>query len=101
MLVHTRGIISENIKDICYLAKKFNCTLIEDAAHAHGSKKMVFMLEILEIYLVYFFPTKVMTTGEGGLINLKRKKDFLKAKSLKNFGRNLKDEYKRSKRIKL
>ena len=58
-LVHTRGIISENIKDICYLAKKFNCTLIEDAAHAHGSKKNGIYAGNFEIYLVLvFFPQK-------------------------------------------
>lgn len=93
-LVHTGGIISDNIEDICYLAKKYNCVLIEDAAHAHGSKKNgIYAGNFGDISCFSFFPTKVMTTGEGGLINLKRKKDFYKARSLKNFGRNLKDEW--------
>ena len=91
-VVHIGGNISENfnkIKDIC---KKKKLYIIEDAAHAHGSKiKNNFAGTLGHIGCFSFFPTKVMTTGEGGMLTTNDKKLFEKIVKLKNFGRTKKN----------
>lgn len=88
-LVHTGGIISKYINEIIYLSKKFNVFLIEDAAHAIGSHKdYKFAGSFGDIGCFSFFPTKVMTTGEGGMVSFNNKKFLDLVKSLKNFGRS-------------
>jgi len=87
-IVHVGGIISENfykLKDIC---KKKKLYIIEDAAHAHGSKiKNKYAGTLGDIGCFSFYPTKVMTTGEGGIITTNNKKVYDKILKLKNFGR--------------
>lgn len=88
-IVHTGGIISKYIEEIIYLSKKFNVSLIEDAAHATGSHKdHKYAGTFGDIGCFSFFPTKVMTTGEGGMVTFNNKKFLDVVKSLKNFGRS-------------
>jgi len=68
--VHVGGIVSENVKKLQEIAFEHNfIPLIEDACHAHGS-----MLDgkkagsFGDAAAFSFFSTKVMTTGEGGMI---------------------------------
>jgi len=69
MAVHIGGLVCpeiENIREVCDHSGLF---LIEDAAHAHGSKmngKSAGSFGSAGCFS--FYPTKVMTSGEGGMI---------------------------------
>ena len=92
IIVHIGGIISHDIKKILSVCKKNGIPLIEDAAHAHFSSKENYKAGTIgDIGTFSFFPTKVMTTGEGGMITTNNKKYYEKMKSLKNFGRDIND----------
>jgi dTDP-4-amino-4,6-dideoxygalactose transaminase len=92
IIVHIGGIISHDIIKIVELCKKHNVPLVEDAAHAHFSLKGTHRAGVIgDIGTFSFFPTKVMTTGEGGMITTNNKELYDKMKSLKNFGRHLED----------
>lgn len=87
IVVHVGGIIADNILGIKQACDNLGIPLVEDAAHAHGSylSKDVVAGNIGIAGSFSFFPTKVMTTGEGGMIT--GRQDFLnKAKLIKNFG---------------
>ena len=89
-VVHVGGIISNNIDKIKKFCKKKKIFLIEDAAHAHGSNlDNIFNAgSIGDLGCFSFFPTKVMTTGEGGMITSNNLKLIKKIKEYKNFGRS-------------
>ena len=92
VLVHIGGIISKEIDKIISICNEYNVPLIEDAAHAHGSfVGDKYAGTIGAIGCFSFFPTKVMTTGEGGMITTND--DVLSdlCMSLKNFGRDNKN----------
>lgn len=92
IIVHVGGIISDKISNIIDLCKSKNIPLIEDSAHAHGSFLNGFTAGTLgDISCFSFFPTKVMTTGEGGIITTNNEDHYKNIKSLKNFGRDLSD----------
>tara|TARA_B100000767_G_scaffold113336_1_gene108143 strand:+ start:213 stop:1313 length:1101 start_codon:yes stop_codon:yes gene_type:complete len=88
-IVHVGGIISNKINSLVNLCKKKKLFLIEDAAHAHGAflNKNLCAGTIGDIGCFSFYPTKVMTTGEGGMITTNNKNLHLKMSSYKNFGR--------------
>ena len=92
IIVHIGGIISHNITKILEICRKNNVPLVEDAAHAHFSLRGSYRAgSIGDIATFSFFPTKVMTTGEGGMITTSNKEYYDKIKSLKNFGRDISD----------
>ncbi len=92
IIVHIGGIISHKISKIVDLCKKMKVPLIEDAAHAHLSYRGKYRAGTIgDIGCFSFFPTKVMTTGEGGIVSTNNKKYYEKMKSLKNFGRDIND----------
>jgi dTDP-4-amino-4,6-dideoxygalactose transaminase len=92
IIVHIGGIISHKISKIVEICKKMNIPLIEDAAHAHLSYRGKYRAGTIgDIGCFSFFPTKVMTTGEGGMVSTNNKKYYEKMKSLKNFGRDIND----------
>ena len=88
ILVHIGGIISNEwtkIKKICISKNLF---ILEDAAHAHGSKinnKYAGNLGIAAAFS--FYPTKVLTTGEGGMITTNDKKLYQKFLILRDHGK--------------
>ena len=88
-VVHVGGIISKKISSLVKICKKRKIFLIEDAAHAHGSylNKNLYAGTIGNIGCFSFYPTKVMTTGEGGMITTNNKKLYNLMCSYKNFGR--------------
>jgi len=88
ILVHIGGIISPHIERILSICKKNKVRLVEDAAHAHGSKMGKYVAGAIgEIGCFSMFPTKVMTTGEGGMITTSDSELYKKMRSIKNFGR--------------
>ncbi len=87
VIVHIGGIISPNIFKIKKICKKFGVPLVEDAAQAHGSKfKNIYAGNFGDAGAISFFTTKVMTTGEGGMIITNKKDNFDKFYSLRQFG---------------
>ena len=87
VIVHIGGIISPNIFKIKKICKEFKVPLIEDAAQAHGSRyKNIYAGNFGDAGAISFFTTKVMTTGEGGMITTNNRKNFNKMYSLRQFG---------------
>jgi dTDP-4-amino-4,6-dideoxygalactose transaminase len=69
VVVHIGGIISAQIIALVELAKKKGIWLVEDAAHAHGSSFRSISAGAFGIGSSFsFYPTKVMTSAEGGMI---------------------------------
>src|SRR3989344_2331182 len=69
ILVHIGGWIHPRIGELQNICQKNNIALIEDAAHAHGSSLYGKKAGSFGIAASFsFYPTKVMTSGEGGMI---------------------------------
>lgn len=69
IVVHIGGIISRRIRDLQGLCQKKGIWLVEDAAHAHGSSYQGVYAGAFGVAAGFsFYPTKVMTSGEGGMI---------------------------------
>lgn len=69
ILVHIGGMISPHIDEIKSICDENNLFLLEDAAHAHGAMiddRKAGSLGIAGSFS--FYPTKVMTTAEGGMV---------------------------------
>jgi perosamine synthetase len=69
VVVHIGGIISPRIKELQELCNRKGIWLVEDAAHAHGSSFNGSKAGTFGIANAFsFYPTKVMTSAEGGMI---------------------------------
>jgi perosamine synthetase len=69
LIVHIGGIITPRIGEIRRVCDAAGVPLIEDAAHAHGSSFGGRMAGAFGLAASFsFYPTKVMTSGEGGMI---------------------------------
>jgi len=69
IIVHIGGLISPEISEIKAFCDDKGLFLIEDAAHAHGSSLNGQMAGTFGVANSFsFYPTKVMTSGEGGMI---------------------------------
>ena len=89
ILVHIGGIITPYLDDLKNLCDECGLYLIEDAAHAHGCSidgKKAGTLGIAGAFS--FFPTKVLTTGEGGMITTSNPELYEKMLMLRNHGKN-------------
>lgn len=87
IIVHMAGLITPEIYKIKKICQENNILLIEDAAHApgatlDGSKAGTFG----DAACFSFYPTKVMTTAEGGMLLTKNKDLYEKANSFRNRG---------------
>lgn len=88
ILVHMAG-ISVEIDKIINFCKKKKIKVIEDCAHAVGSYfKNKHVGNFGETGCFSFYPTKQITTGEGGILITNNKKIFQEIKKLKAFGIN-------------
>ncbi|WKW51473.1 DegT/DnrJ/EryC1/StrS family aminotransferase [Rhodomicrobium lacus] len=88
MWVHIGGIITPDFAEIAAYCRSRNLFLIEDCAHAHGSflgGKSAGSFGDGGAFS--FFPTKVMTTMEGGMIVTDSKEDADLARSFRNQGK--------------
>ena len=69
VVVHIGGIISRRMRDLRKLAQQKGIWLVEDAAHAHGSSFDGVNAGAFGVAGAFsFYPTKVMTSAEGGMI---------------------------------
>lgn len=57
-----------NMKEIAKICREHNLILMEDACQAHGAEYHGKKLGSFDIGCFSFYPTKNMTTGEGGMI---------------------------------
>tara|TARA_B100001250_G_C19787634_1_gene784937 strand:+ start:828 stop:1946 length:1119 start_codon:yes stop_codon:yes gene_type:complete len=95
MLVHMGGYITPDINDFVNLCNDKGIHLIEDAAHAPGAKiNNKYAGSFGTAGCFSFFPTKVITSGEGGMIITNDEKIEKIARSFQNRGRDMsyKDE---------
>jgi len=89
MAVHIGGLVCPEIKEIREICEDEDLFLIEDAAHAQGSSlggKPAGSFGDAGCFS--FYPTKVMTTGEGGIITTNTADVAQKAKVLRDQGKD-------------
>lgn len=82
MVVHFTGQLCE-MKKIKKIADKYNLKIIEDAAHAIGTKDVG---KYGDLSTFSFHPVKNMTTGEGGMVITNNEKYYKKLLSFRNHG---------------
>lgn len=86
--VHIGGIINPDFMEIVEYCKSKKIFLMEDDAHAHGSKiGGIKAGNLADGGCFSFFPTKVMTTIEGGMITTNSEDEAKLAKSYRNQGK--------------
>lgn len=87
--VHIAGLICPEIDELTQICEDKNLFLLEDAAHAHGAmieKRMAGTLGDAGCFS--FYPTKVMTTGEGGMITTNNEELAEAARCMRTHGQN-------------
>src|SRR5205823_3246264 len=88
VLVHMSGIISPHLDEIKIICDNHSVPLVEDAAHAHGATIDGRKAGSLGVAASFsFFSTKVLTTGEGGMITTDDDKLYETARALRDHGR--------------
>lgn len=91
MIVHMAGLISPDIDHLNSLCDRNGLILIEDAAHAHGASiGQKCAGNIGQIGCFSFYPTKIITSSEGGMITTNNDNWADVARSMRNHGANLK-----------
>jgi perosamine synthetase len=93
----TKGIIAVHyggqscqMDEILSIAKKHNLFVVEDCAHSLGSTfKKLCCGSIGSTGCFSFYPTKVITTGEGGMVTTNNLKLYKKIETLKNQGMSI------------
>jgi perosamine synthetase len=89
--VHLTGIISPDYLQLLELAKRHNLVVIEDAAHAHGSSIDGRTAgSIGKVGCFSFYPTKIMTSGTGGMLTTDDEALATFAREMRLFGKDLK-----------
>jgi perosamine synthetase len=69
VLVHIGGLVSPQSADLAEICAERGVALVEDAAHAHGASYAGLPAGSFGVAAGFsFFPTKVITCGEGGMI---------------------------------
>ena len=74
------------VKDLLEICEDYGLVLIEDCAQAHGAEFEGKKVGSFGIGCFSFYPTKNITTGEGGIITTNDKKIAEKIKLLRNHG---------------
>tara|TARA_A100001015_G_scaffold304278_1_gene395241 strand:- start:335 stop:1231 length:897 start_codon:yes stop_codon:yes gene_type:complete len=92
--VHIAGFVTHDALKIAQFCKKNNILFIEDAAQAHGSSLNNYNAGTIGDAAAFsFYSTKVMTTGEGGMLTTNNKEISEKSKSLREFGKKPNEIY--------
>ena len=86
--VHIGGIISPEFPEVVRACRSRGLFVLEDAAHAHGSQLGgVKSGKLADGAAFSFFPTKVMTTCEGGMITTDSDNEDYLSRSYRNQGK--------------
>lgn len=92
--VHLFGLPAD-MEKIIKIAKKHNLYIVEDAAQAHGARiRNQYTGSFGDLGTFSFYPTKNMTTGEGGMVTTNNKNLAEKIKLLRNHGMKLRYHHK-------
>ena len=88
IIVHIGGVVPPQIKEIQEICREHNLFLMEDAAHAHGSTLNGEPAGTFGNAAAFsFYPTKVMTSGEGGMIVTSDEKIYQRALVFRDQGK--------------
>ncbi len=88
IVVHIAGLVCPEIRTIGEICRDRHVAVIEDAAHAHGCKlDAQFAGSFGDAGCFSFYPTKVMTTGEGGMVTTSNDDIAEKARILRDQGK--------------
>lgn len=69
VMVHIGGVISPQVREVARLCADRGLALVEDAAHAHGARLGGRPAGSWGAAATWsFYPTKVITSGEGGMV---------------------------------
>lgn len=86
--IHLTGVISPSYHEIVSFARENKLFLIEDCAHAHGASiDGIKAGAIGDAGCFSFYPTKIMTTGTGGILTTNDENLAKSARELRLFGR--------------
>jgi len=77
------------ISELAELAEDFSLALIEDAAQAHGAEHAGRRVGTFGTGCFSFYPTKNMTTGEGGMITTNDDEIARRARIIRNHGQEV------------
>ena len=89
IVVHIGGYISPQMDSIRAWCGSHHIALVEDAAHAHGARLGQRSAGSLGVAAAFsFFATKVITTGEGGIITTDNMSLARLARSYRNQGKD-------------
>lgn len=87
IIVHYLGLISEKIFEIKEFLSKKDIFIIEDCSHAHGAMiNGIKAGNIGDAACFSFYSTKIITTGEGGMITTNRDDIYEICSSIRNRG---------------
>lgn len=88
IVVHIGGVVSAKFDEIAKICVEHRICLIEDAAHAHGSMWHGTQVGILGSAAAFsFYPTKILTTAEGGMITTNDESIYQEALTLREHGK--------------
>jgi len=88
IVVHIGGLICPEISSIYEICQDRDLFLLEDAAHAHGSRiKGKSAGSLGSAGCFSFYPTKIVTSGEGGMITTDNEELAETAKILRDQGK--------------
>lgn len=86
--VHIGGLVTDAALQLAEYCENNNLFFVEDAAQAHGSSNQERKAGTLGIAAGFsFFSTKVMTTGEGGMVTTNDQDLVTRMKSIREFGK--------------
>lgn len=89
ILVHIGGVITPQVRELKSLCQERDLYLIEDCAHAHGCSLAGQQAGTFGIAGAFsFFPTKPLTTGEGGMITTCDENLYRRSMMIRNHGKN-------------
>lgn len=92
VVVHIGGFIGESAKQLADLCHSRGVALVEDAAHAHGSRYQGDAPGTWSEAAAYsFYATKVMTSAEGGMVVTNREEIASSVRSYRDQGRDPND----------
>ncbi len=86
VVVHYAGMVC-NMDEFNKISQEYNIPVIEDAAHAMGSKYMGKMIGCNSAYTIFSLQAiKHITTVDGGFLAIKNKEEIERARKLRWFG---------------
>ena len=90
LLVHYGGLISPRLDELLKLCERHGLALVEDAAHAHGAARRDRPAGSLGKAASFsYYATKVLTTGEGGMVTTNEEQVYRLARMYQARGMDL------------